>query len=850
MKIVKTLGHLQPLFISDKLTFYSKSFSAELFDSVQNAFLLKKDEITYSDLLNRITNLDSKTNTIGVIDEFKVGVNLEFKKVDSVSSMLEFSVRGDIIDVWLPGYDFPVRLEFFGEDIEKINLYDHFTNKKVKEIDYIVITDYLPSDKGELESLDFKEGKGELQKVVFSDKTIDRKITEFFSGNIEIVETDLVFGPLFFSNIEVAKSEISKYKNNGFKVLTNSRKKVFEEEVDDITLRFQKNEFHVSEESLKKLPAGFISNSNKIVLLTDRELFGVIDLKRSESGINSKTLQNILRQFEGEVSVGDYIVHEDYGIGIYSGLEQQVVDNVPNDYLLIKFAEEDELYVPIDQINKIAKYLGNEGNVPKLTKLGKKNWKEVKNKARKTALITAETLIKHYAKREVSKAFKVDSKDSKEYEKFINKFQYEETPDQIRSINEVIKDLESETPMNRLVVGDVGFGKTEVIMRAAFKMNESKKQVAILAPTTILASQHFDVFKERFKDTKFQIRLLSRFNSVKENRATVDEINDRKVDIVIGTHRLLSSDIKFKDLGLLVVDEEQKFGVKQKEKIKQLNYGVHVLSVSATPIPRSLSLALSSIQDISIISTPPKGRQGVATEIIFEDWSRAAKEIQKEVSRGGQVYFVHNRVQSIPGIANKLKSLLPEVSIEFAHGRMTPDSLDKLFTDFYYKKFDVLVATSIIENGLDLPNVNTIIIHDAHKFGLSQLYQMRGRVGRSEIKAYCYLMAPKPSKKILDSIDADNQEALMSLIKANSEKSASQKFYMERLQSLVDNQDLGAGFRIASKDLEIRGAGNILGESQSGHINGVGYALYIEMLADAIEKIKNNPDFEGLPTLL
>ncbi|MCA9380751.1 DEAD/DEAH box helicase [Candidatus Dojkabacteria bacterium] len=841
MKIIKTLRHLQPIFLGAKSTFYSSSLSIDVVETIRHSKLINKKDLKFSDLISSFTNLKSNTNTQNVIDDFKVGENLDFVHVDVATSELEFSIKGDIVTVWLPGYDFPIRAEFFDEDCEKITLIDPLTQRSIKEVDFIITTDYLPSDKGELETLHIDLSNHELDKIAFTDRFITEDINLYFKEEkLEIIETDFSFPPLFFSNKSVAKNEIAVLKSKGFKVLINSKRG--DKDIQDVNLKFDSVNIKLDKEKIENLPAGFISNSNKIALFTDRELYGAIDLRSREAGIKSKMLQNILRQFEGDVSIGDYVVHEDYGIAIYAGLEQQVVEEVPNDYLLLKFADDDELYVPIDQISKITKYLSNEGSTPKLTRLGKKNWKEVKDKVKKTTFLTAQQLIKHYAKREASKSKAINKKDSDAYKAFVSKFDFEETPDQIRSINEVIADLEKDKPMNRLLVGDVGFGKTEVIMRASFKILENKGQVALLAPTTVLASQHYSVFTERFKDTKYKIGLVSRFNSVKENREIIDKANVGEIDILIGTHRLLSSDVALKNLELLVVDEEQKFGVRQKEKIKQINYGAHVLSVSATPIPRSLSLALSSIQDISIISTPPKGRLGVNTEIIFEDWKKSANAIQNEVSRGGQVYFVHNRVESIKGIESKIKDLVPNVSIAVAHGQMSPTELDRIFTDFYYKKYDILLSTTIIENGLDLPNVNTIIIHDAHKFGLSQLYQMRGRVGRSKVQGYCFLMAPKPSKEIIDQINADDQEALKSLLKSNAAKKANQKLYMQRLQSLVDNQDLGAGFRIASKDLEIRGAGNILGEQQHGHINTIGYALYIEMLADSIEQVKSSEE--------
>ena len=806
IKIIKTLRHLNSLFFNKKTTIYSEFFSYNLFKCIDSAELVAKNAITYQDFLKKIN---------------KIGLN----RVETVNSIKEFSIKGDTITIWLPGYDSPIRIEFFGDEVESMYLFDNFS--KGETLGFIIFTNYLTNLSEEIASLKIKLGENlkkanTLQKIIFVNKTIDTK--DFFKNEaVEIIETDFVFPPLFFKNEAVKKLEINNLKSKGFKVIIN--------QLEDLKLKFGKNDLLVGKENLKSLPAGFISNRNKIAYFTKRELLGTIDLKRVELGVKSKTLQKILRQFEGEISVGDYVVHEDYGIGIYAGFEQHELNKVLIDYLLIKFADEDELYIPIEHISKITKYLG--GN-PQVTKLGRKGWRDTKRKVKKTTLITAKNLLVHYSMREVSNAFKIGTKDSIKYKRFEDDFEYIETTDQKRSINEVLKDLGKDIPMNRLLVGDVGFGKTEVIMRACFKIAEKKKQIAFLAPTTILAAQHYDVFKNRFKNFPFTIEVVSRFNSSSKNKNIIEKVNKGEVDILIGTHRILSSDVKFKDLGLVVVDEEQKFGVKQKEKIKKLNYGTHVLSVSATPIPRSLNLALSTIQDISIMSTPPEGRKKIKTELIFKDWIKVSRAIQDEVSRGGQVFFIHNRINNIQAILNKLQTMLTQISFNYAHGRMTADNLDKIFTDFYYKKFDVLISTNIVENGLDLPNVNTIIIHDAHNFGLSQLYQLRGRVGRSNIQAYCYLMAPSPSKVILDS-----ENNVLKSFEKTTEKNASEKLYMQRLQSLVDNQDLGAGFRLASKDLEIRGAGNILGEKQSGHINGVGYALYMEMLAESIEKVKS-----------
>ncbi|MDQ6985403.1 MAG: helicase-related protein [Candidatus Dojkabacteria bacterium] len=655
---------------------------------------------------------------------------------------------------------------------------------------------------------------------------------------------------LFFSNVHLIRSEIERLEELGSRVYLISKHK------DDIPEDLKKYIFakedlksisknikylnNLEIEQIKFLPAGFISSVGKTAIFTDRELFGSIFLNKVKTiNKSSARLKQLLAQFEGEIKIGDYIAHEDYGIGLYSGLTREEYDSVLTDYLLVKFAGDDEIYVPLIQIEKITKYLGNSDSPPKLTKLSKGGWKKLKEKVKKTTVLLAKHLIEHMAKRELSKAVPIDQNDSQEYKFFVESFPYNETRDQINVINEVINDMKSTRPMNRLVVGDVGFGKTEVIMRAVFKVIEQRGQVAVLSPTTILTSQHLATFRERFElksdgdnpyDIPMSIEAVSRFNTVKENREVIDRANNGDVSVLIGTHRLLTSDVKFKDLQLVVIDEEQKFGVKQKEKIKQINYGVHMLSVSATPIPRTLSLALSSIQDISVITTPPKGRRSIDTEMIYTDWNKVADAISKEHSRGGQAYFLHNRVETIAAIKEKLSNLLPGIKFEFAHGKMSASQLDRIMTDFYLNKFDVLISTTIIENGLDLPNVNTMIIHDAHRLGLSQLYQLRGRVGRGDRQAYCYLMCPRFKTKTM-SVDETKTDLKIKSVERS-------KLYLERLQSLVENSDLGAGFQIASKDLEIRGAGSILGEKQHGHITEIGYALYIEMLAGEIEMLK------------
>jgi transcription-repair coupling factor (superfamily II helicase) len=858
IKIVKTLPHLNSLFIDkSKVSIFANSFSNEILDFISQLGVLKQKGIKYQLFLNKLSEINTQTEEL-VKNKYKdftteaPDIKINFENVSVVEKQLQYSIKGDIITIWLVGYSSPLRIEFFGDDCEKIYLIDPLTSKNIKQLEHIYISNVLPiffEDIKEVQLNNESEFSEEIEQIIFTNKNLE-KIEQFYD-NVKLVDTEIIFPQLFFGKQELIIKEIERLESQGFKVFLHSRnirnldetlQKLSINNLDqEIKLKVENSYIELDKLSLKKLNAGFISNKDKIVYFTDRELLGTVILSNTKpQGDSSDKIRKILRKFEGEIEIDDYVVHEDYGIALYSGLQQEIVDGSTEDYLLLKFAEEDELYVPITQLNKITKYIGPEGIHPKLTKLGKGHWQLLKQKIKKATLLTAKELVEHYAKRELSEAKPVEAVDSNEYLKFCDKFKYEPTKDQTTAINEIIQDLEHAKPMNRLLIGDVGFGKTEVIMRAAFKTVESGAQVAILAPTTVLVAQHLNVFKERFKGFDYNIKALSRFNSKLDNQKIIDEVNKGNINIVIGTHRLLSNDVKFKNLQLLVVDEEQKFGVRQKEKIKKINFGVHVLSVSATPIPRTLSLALSSIQDISIITNPPKGRQPVETSIVYNDWTGITNAIQKEIERGGQVYFVHNRVQSIAGVLEKIKKLMPNIKVEVAHGQMSNETLDRVMTEFYLHKFDILVSTAIIENGLDLPNVNTIIIHDAHQFGLSQLYQLRGRVGRSDRKAHCLLVTSNLKSVNPDEIDHTSlsQRDIKALLETQKKIRESEKLYMTRLNTLVDNQDLGAGFKIASRDLEIRGAGNFLGEAQHGHIASIGYALYIEMLAEEVERLK------------
>ncbi len=822
IKFVKTLPHLNNFFIDKKyLTIYTNINSPYTLRFLEELEVISKEDITFRNLVDLIS---------------KSYIN----RVDTVTQKNEFSIKGDVISIWPVGFDHPIRMEFFGDELEKMYLIDENYSKKLHDIEYIPLSKFNLEDRSELDSIKISHNHNysikEYKRIIFSAGLLAEK-----SEDYEIVKTDFQYPNLYYSRLDILEKEIKNYITNGYKVFMSTKNidhitdNLIEytnssnlDELKNINDTFTQN--FLEQLQITTLPAGFITKEYKLVYLTDRELFGSIFLTRPERTIDdSNNIKRLLRQFEGNIEIGDYVVHQDYGVAIYSGLTQEEVEGATMEYLLLTYANNDQLLVPIHQVDKITKYIGPDNLQPKLTKLGKGVWEKAKDKVKATTKILAKELVRHYALRELAKADAIENIDSNDYLKFVDEFKYKETEDQQRAVNEIINDLEKEKPMNRLLVGDVGFGKTEVFMRAAFKIVESGGQVAVLAPTTILTSQHFAVFRERFKSFDYKIAYLSRFNTAKENRDIIDRLNAGQIDIVIGTHRLLSSDVKFKNLQLLIVDEEQRFGVKQKEKIKKINYGVHVLSVSATPIPRTLSMALSSIQEISIISQPPKDRKPIHTEIIKDNWNKATKAIAFEVERGGQVYFVHNEVNTIQSIKARLENLLPGIKFAVGHGQMSAAELDRVMTDFFNKKYDCLIATTIIENGLDLPNVNTIVINKADTFGLSQLYQLRGRVGRSEKEAYCYLMySGKTLEAQLDESKIEDEKL----------KKAMYRKYVERLQAIVDNQDLGSGFRVASRDLEIRGAGSLLGEQQSGFISIIGYAMYIEMLATEIEKLK------------
>lgn len=563
---------------------------------------------------------------------------------------------------------------------------------------------------------------------------------------------------------------------------------------------------------------GFQYYDIKLSVISDKDIFGQFK-KKGKKKQNKKGTGKI-KSFT-ELKPGDFVVHANHGIGVFKGIKQLELQGNKKDYLELIYHSDDKLYVPVEQLDMVQRYIGSEGKKPKVNKLGSSEWTKTKNKVKKSIEEIAEDLVKLYAIRATLKGYKY-SDDTVWQKQFEEEFPYEETPDQVLAIDDIKRDMESPKPMDRLLCGDVGYGKTEVAIRAAFKAVMDGKQVAFLVPTTILAQQHYNNFKQRFSDFPVTVDVISRFRTLSEQKATIKSIKEGNVDILIGTHRILQKDIKFKDLGLLIIDEEQRFGVKHKEKMKNLKKNVDVLTLSATPIPRTLHMSLVGVRDISVIETPPEERYPVQTYVVEYNDQLIRDSILREISRGGQIYFVYNRVESIHEMASYISKLVPEGRVQIAHGQMKEKELENVVLDFTENKFDILVATTIIETGMDIKNVNTMIIYDADKMGLSQLYQLRGRVGRTNRMAYCYLTYKRD--KILTEV---------------AEK---------RLKAIKDFTELGSGFKIALKDLEIRGAGNMMGSSQHGHMASIGYDLYCRMLEDTIKLVRGDIDKEPVET--
>lgn len=735
-----------------------------------------------------------------------------FSRTDMVEKRKEFSIRGFIFDIYPLTHE-PVRIEFFGDNIDSIRIFDIESQRSKASVDTVnivsmgdieavsTILDYFGSNSTfiidepsglELSALEREPFVcWEELAVKISEK---RTITLSSWGEEERFnfQTHAVTG--FNRNLESFLEFMEKHQ--GLKTIIYSNQ--------SSRLKTILKQHDVSSDIINKtLPEGFIING-ELCIITDKELFG-------SAKVSKKTTKKEVPLKLEDLMPEDYIVHSTHGIGLYHGLITKVIDKTEREFLHIEYAKGDKLYLPVDQIYLIQKMAQAEETKPSLSRMGGKEWKNTKAKIKEEVEKIAKQLLELYAKRESSQgyAFSPDTHWQREMEE---SFPYHETEDQLKAIESAKADMELSKPMERLICGDAGYGKTEIALRCAFKAVMDGKQVAMLAPTTLLAEQHYNNFSERFAPFPVKVGLMSRFKSQSEQKDTALKISTGEVDIIIGTHRILSKDIKFKDLGLLIIDEEQHFGVIHKEKLKEMSVGVDTILLSATPIPRTLYLTMSGIRDLSVISTPPYNRRPIKTYIFPFQNAIIKGAIIREKERGGQVFFLHNRVSGIESVAKNIANLIPGIRVATAHGQMPEEKLENTIKDFLDGEYDVLACTTIIQSGIDMPNVNTIIVNNAYGFGLAQLYQIRGRVGRSHHQAYAYLLYP-PHRVLTDSA----------------------KYRMEILK---DFTELGSGFHVAMKDLELRGAGDILGKSQHGFIKTVGFELYCQMLSEAVAELK------------
>ncbi|XGK33180.1 transcription-repair coupling factor [Lactobacillus acidophilus] len=846
-------------------------------------------------------------------------VHSGYQKEALVAKPGEFAIRGDILDIYPLDRENPVRIEFFGDEIDTVKEFNLTTQRSTQEIDLVEITaaqdrvfssdaikkaaekirkdmadapapektvkdhftvaldnldtgglpqnysflvDYLIEKPSSL--LDYLAPNGQILIDDFplikqSVETVDEQNAAFISDELKtgamlpgqklradfdkVLSQDkhhriyfslfqrsmgrLRLGQMlnwqtrepeqFFSQMPLIKSELESYKKSGQTVILQADNDKRARQIDQTMVDFGLSlpivgEDEIIEGQCQIVVAGYTSGFTlptvKLVYLTERELFN----KRPQRKKRIKTLENAqrLRNYT-ELKPGDYVVHINHGIGRFEGIKTLENNGVKRDYITITYQRGDQLFVPADQLSLVQKYVGSEGKTPHINKLGGSEWAKTKRKVQSKVEDIADDLIELYAKRESEKGFAFSPDDDLQ-RKFDDAFPYPETADQLRSIKEIKEDMENPKPMDRLVVGDVGFGKTEVALRAAFKAVQDNKQVAFLVPTTILAQQHYETIQDRFKDFPVNIAMLSRFQTPAESKEIIEGLKDGKIDLVVGTHRILSKDVEFKNLGLLIVDEEQRFGVKHKERLKQLKANIDVLTLTATPIPRTLHMSMVGVRDLSVMETPPQNRYPIQTYVMEQIPSVVKDACLREIQRDGQVFYLHNRISDIDETVEKLQQLIPNARIASAHGRMSQNQLEDILYRFLNREFDILVTTTIIETGIDMPNVNTMIIEDADHYGLSQLYQLRGRIGRSARLAYAYFLY-QPNKVLTEVGE-------------------------KRLDAIRDFTELGSGFKIAMRDLSIRGAGNMLGAQQHGFIDSVGYDLYSQMLSDAIKERK------------
>lgn len=780
---------------------------------------------------------------ISVSDIVDKLIDFGYERVSIVEKMGDFSLRGFVLDIFPVNSDNPIRIEFFGDEIESVRYFDLDTQKsisKVQSFEMLPFNEAINGDSSIYDYLknpivifkDYEQVKFSFEKLASDSVELNYHFSDFylnlndinvkkrmyyfdFDSNINVnLSNTISFGvksvPMFGENFTKLNEYVKDKSSNGKTVIISVGTININRFLDELDFSYVLTDFDnilPGEVNIvnKRLSEGF--EKDNYIFLTDYELFGRKTVTKKKTRFkNTSRIRDL-----SKLDIGDYVVHSLHGIGVYNGITVLKKNGVLGDYLEVLYAKGDKLYIPASRVDLISKYNGKDGYVPTINSLSSTSWIKTKMRIREKIRIEAERLIRIQAERKVKKGFAF-SKDTPLQEMFESEFSYDFTSDQEKATLEIKADMESDIPMDRILCGDVGYGKTEVAFRAMFKAVLDSKQVLYLCPTTLLCRQQYDVALERFRNYPINIGILNRFEAPSNIKKTLSKLSSGELDIVFATHRGLSDDVNFSDLGLLVIDEEQRFGVIQKEKIKEMKSNIDVLTLTATPIPRTLQMAVLGIKNLSLIETPPKNRKSVVTYVTPFDKKLVREIVYKEVARGGQVFILYNRVEDIETKVHMFRELLPDVSINFAHGKMDKESFEDVMNDFVDNKFDVLVCTTIIETGIDIPNVNSLIIMDSDRFGLSQLYQIRGRVGRSDSLAYAYLMYEKG--RVL------------------TEKA------VKRLKVIKDFTALGSGFAIAARDLSIRGAGDILGSDQAGFIDSVGIDLYLKMLDEEVSKIK------------
>ena len=840
-------------------------------DGISSPEEMKKHKIHIKDdSVIDLSNIETELSAMG------------YKREVEVNGPGQFAVRGGILDVFPLTEEVPVRVELWGDEIDSIRTFDLESQRSIENIDDILIypaSDVMAEDGDKVSFLDyFDQNKtllflDEPQRIyerleevsdeyntslenrieadlkdsyedlkVYSIKDIVKRIDSYYSIGFAVLETRCrefkirnvesitVKGVNPYNNsFETLTKDLLKLKTKGYRVIllsgSRTRARRLAEDLRDygLTSFYGENLNREVEPKTIMTAYGHVETGYeypliKYMVISETDIFGNHKKKKKRKVYEGRKIQNF-----SDLKPGDYVVHENHGLGIYEGIEKIEVDRVAKDYMKISYAGKSNLYLPATQLDLIQKYAGADAKKPKLSKLGSNQWIKTKNQVRGAVKEIAKDLVKLYATRQNTEGYEYgpDTIWQREFEEM---FPFEETEDQIQAIEDTKRDMQSKKIMDRLVCGDVGYGKTEIAIRAAFKAVQESKQVVYLVPTTILAQQHYNTFVQRMKDFPVEIELLCRFRTPAQQKKTIENLKKGRTDIVIGTHRVLSKDVEYKDLGLLIIDEEQRFGVAHKEKIKQLKENVDVLTLTATPIPRTLHMSLIGIRDMSVLEEAPMDRMPIQTYVLEYNEEVVREAIERELSRSGQIYYVYNKVSDIADIAGRIQKMVPDAVVTYAHGQMHEHELEEIMCDFINGDIDVLVSTTIIETGLDISNANTMIIHDADKMGLSQLYQLRGRVGRSNRMAYAFLLYT-PDK----------------MLKEVAEK---------RLAAIREFTDLGSGFKIAMRDLEIRGAGNLLGAKQSGHMEAVGYDLYCKLLNEAVRHEKGEAEIEDFNTTI